>query len=43
MRYRNPAQDSVGLILDHYTGVGEVLAVHELDRVFHLTETAAFA
>jgi len=36
MRYRNPAQDSVGLILDHYTGVGEVLAVHELDRVFHL-------
>jgi len=36
MRYRNPAQDSEGLILDHYTGVGEVLAVHELDRVFHL-------
>ena len=23
-------------MLDHYTGVGEVLAVHELDRVFHL-------
>jgi len=22
--------------LDHYTGVGEVLAVHELDRVFGL-------
>ncbi len=36
MRYRNPAADSHALILDHYTGVGEVLAVHELDRVFHL-------
>ena len=36
MRYRNPAEDSHALILDHYTGVGEVLAVHELDRVFHL-------
>jgi hypothetical protein len=36
MRYRNPASDSNSLILDHYTGVGEVLAVHELDRVFHL-------
>jgi hypothetical protein len=36
MRYRNPAQDSGELILDHYTGVGEVLAVHELDRVFHM-------
>lgn len=36
MRYRDPAQDPGGLILDHYTGVGEVLAVHELDRVFHL-------
>ncbi|MGC2195281.1 MAG: helix-turn-helix domain-containing protein [Terriglobales bacterium] len=35
MRYRNPALDSGSLILDHYTGVGEVLAVHELDRVFH--------
>ena len=35
MRYRQ-SQDSDGLILDHYTGVGEVLAVHELDRVFHL-------
>jgi len=22
------------LILDHYTGVGEVLAVHDLDRIF---------
>jgi hypothetical protein len=36
MRYRNPQQDSGALILDHYTGVGEVLAVHELDRVFRL-------
>ncbi len=36
MRYRNPASDSGALILDHYTGVGEVLAVHEIDRVFHL-------
>jgi hypothetical protein len=36
MRYRNPTSDSTSLILDHYTGVGEVLAVHELDQVFHL-------
>jgi hypothetical protein len=34
MRYRDPAHDSGVAILDHYTGVGEVLAVHELDRVF---------
>jgi len=36
MRYRSPQEDSGALILDHYTGVGEVLAVHELDRVFRL-------
>jgi hypothetical protein len=36
MRYMNPARDSRDLILDHYTGVGEVIAVHELDRVFSL-------
>jgi hypothetical protein len=36
MRYFDPARDSGDLILDHYTGVGEVLAVHELDRVFGL-------
>jgi hypothetical protein len=36
MRYFNPATDSRDAILDHYTGVGEVLAIHELDRVFHL-------
>jgi len=35
MRYRQ-SSDSSGLILDHYTGVGEVIAVHELDHVFHL-------
>jgi hypothetical protein len=36
MRYFDPARDSRDLILDHYTGFGEVLAVHELDRVFGL-------
>jgi len=36
MRYLNPAKDSHALVQDHYTGVGEVLGVHELDRVFHL-------
>ena len=36
MRYFNPQKDSRDEILDHYTGVGEVLAVHELDRVFEL-------
>ena len=36
MRYFNPSTDSRKVILDHYTGVGEVLAIHELDRVFGL-------
>jgi hypothetical protein len=36
MRYFDPSHDKAEKILDHYTGVGEVLAVHELDRVFHL-------
>jgi hypothetical protein len=36
MRYRDAARDAGAPILDHYTGVGEVLAVHELDRVFSL-------
>jgi len=36
MRYFNAAADAKTLILDHYTGVGEVLAVHQLDRVFVL-------
>jgi len=34
MHYFNPSTDSRAVILDHYTGVGEVLAIHELDRVF---------
>lgn len=34
MRYFDRARDSREVILDHYTGVGEVLAVHDLDRVF---------
>jgi hypothetical protein len=36
MRYFNPSTDSREVILDHYTGVGEVLAIHQLDRVFGL-------
>ena len=36
LRYFNPATDSRDSIFDHYTGVGEVLAIHELDRVFSL-------
>jgi hypothetical protein len=36
MRYFNPASDARAFILDHYTGVGEVLAIHQLDRVFAL-------
>ena len=34
MRYYNRSKDSGAVILDHYTGVGEVLAVHALDNVF---------
>src|SRR6266403_1037507 len=34
MRYYNRPRDSGAVILDHYTGVGEVLAVHALDSVF---------
>ncbi|MGA2136136.1 MAG: hypothetical protein ABSH50_27925 [Bryobacteraceae bacterium] len=34
LRYYNPALDAGKPIMDHYTGVGEVMAVHELDRVF---------
>ena len=34
MRYYNSARDGQVHILDHYTGVGEVLAVHALDSVF---------
>jgi hypothetical protein len=36
MRYRDATRDAGAYILDHYTGVGEVLAVHELDSVFGL-------
>jgi hypothetical protein len=36
MRYFDARRDQGSFILDHYTGVGEVLAVHELDRVFGL-------
>jgi hypothetical protein len=36
MRYFDATRDSRDVILDHYTGVGEVLAVHELDHVFAL-------
>ena len=36
MRYFNPSSDQRSFILDHYTGVGEVLAIHELDRVFNM-------
>jgi len=34
MRYFNSARDPHALIWDHYTGVGEVLAVHALDQMF---------
>ncbi len=34
MRYRDPVRDVNAKVLDHYTGVGEVLAIHQLDGVF---------
>jgi hypothetical protein len=34
IRYYNPGRDPADAIWDHYTGVGEVLAVHNLDQVF---------
>ena len=34
MRYFNPARDPHDAVWDHYTGVGEVIAVHDLDQVF---------
>jgi hypothetical protein len=34
MRYFDPQRDSKSQIRDHYTGVGEVLAIHDLDQVF---------
>jgi hypothetical protein len=36
LRYFDPQTDSPERILDHYTGVGEVLGVHELDAAFGL-------
>jgi hypothetical protein len=35
MRYYNSQRDSKTTVYDHYTGVGEVLAVHSLDQVFN--------
>ena len=34
LRYFNPARDSREGISDHYTGVGEVIAVYDLNQVF---------
>src|SRR5260370_12076791 len=34
MRYYNRGKDSGAVSTDHYTGVGEVLAVHARDSVF---------
>jgi hypothetical protein len=34
LRYFKAGQDAGKPILDHYTGVGEVMAVHDLDQVF---------
>jgi hypothetical protein len=34
LRYFNPARDSRSTITDNYTGVGEVLAVYNLNQVF---------
>jgi hypothetical protein len=34
LRYYDSARDKNTMIFDHYTGVGEVLAVHELDHLF---------
>jgi DNA-binding winged helix-turn-helix (wHTH) protein len=37
LRYYDQKKDGDGtLVFDHYTGVGETLAIHELDRVFAL-------
>jgi hypothetical protein len=35
MRYFDPKRDAKVQVWDHYTGVGEVLAIHELDEVFN--------
>jgi len=41
MRYYDSSHDGNAPILDHYTGVGEVLAVHNLDSVFALLHMSA--
>lgn len=38
MRYYDSSRDLNTPILDHYTGVGEVLAIHELDQLFSLLD-----
>jgi hypothetical protein len=34
LRYLDPAKDKGTPIFDHYTGIGEVMAIHELDQLF---------
>jgi hypothetical protein len=34
LRYYRPEQDASASVFDHYTGVGEVISIHELDQVF---------
>ena len=34
LRYLDPAKDKGNAIFDHYTGIGEVMAIHELDQLF---------
>jgi hypothetical protein len=34
LRYYRPDQDASASVFDHYTGVGEVISIHELDQVF---------
>jgi hypothetical protein len=36
LRYYDPTRDPKTSVWDHYTGVGEVLAVHSLDQIFGL-------
>ncbi|MGA2196448.1 MAG: hypothetical protein ABSH40_14385 [Bryobacteraceae bacterium] len=34
LRYLDPVRDKNEAIFDHYTGIGEVMAIHELDQLF---------
>lgn len=34
LRYYRPGQDPSSAVFDHYTGVGEAIAIHELDQLF---------